>query len=101
MSTHNVIVAAVKCPRCGWTTGKDIEGFVGTGELREYRLGDRIRWADRKSVRHGGRPPDGTIDAEGYAVCENCGKDFFLILHVKNDILSSVEPDVRKPGHIK
>lgn len=99
MSTHNIILAEVVCPRCGGVV-REIEGFVGLGELREYRIGDRIQWAPRKSPQHAGRPPDGNVDAEGYGVCPRCGKDFFLVLRVRNDVLESVAPDPSKPGYI-
>jgi hypothetical protein len=100
MSTHNIVKASVTCPRCGNVTHGDIEGFVGFGNLTVYHVGDNIEWVPRKSVAHGGRPPHGTLDAEGYAVCDNCGKDFFVTLEIRNDKLEAVKPTSKRPGYM-
>ncbi len=100
MSVHNVIDAPVRCPHCHLVSHSEIEGFVGFGNLKRYAIGDRIDWMPRKSVQHGGRPPDGDIDAEGYTVCEHCGRDFFVRLRVRGDVLIEVEANPDKKGYM-
>ncbi|MBW3636277.1 MAG: hypothetical protein KY445_07410 [Armatimonadetes bacterium] len=100
MSTYNNLNALVKCSRCGCFVEAEIECFFGYGNLISYEIGDRYEWRPRKAVQNGGRPEEGNIDGEGYTQCPSCGKDFFVKVIVRDDIIRSVEPDSNKKPYM-
>jgi hypothetical protein len=70
--------------------------YFGYRDQLAYMLGDKYRWRTGRSVKNGGRPPDGDMEGEGYVECPLCRKDFFVIVHLRSDVLQSVEPDTDK-----
>lgn len=97
----NIIRATFACPRCGGTHEHAIESTLdGQGFASpDYRIGDRINWLPTREPEEGGRPLNGDLDTDGYAVCDVCGKDFFVRVEVRNDQLVKVEVDPSKPGY--
>jgi hypothetical protein len=67
--------------------------------LKEYRIGDRVEWKEHATPRKGGRPKDGNLAGEGYGECEQCGRDYFVIVNVNNDKICSLEIDPSKNGY--
>jgi DNA-directed RNA polymerase subunit RPC12/RpoP len=100
MSTHNRLNALVKCSRCGCFVEAEIECYFGFSNLNSYKIGDKYDWRPRKSVKNGGRPEDGNIEGEGYAECPSCGKDFFVKVIVRDDIIQSIQPDLSKKSYM-
>ncbi|NLE03240.1 MAG: hypothetical protein GX638_00355 [Crenarchaeota archaeon] len=101
MTVYNILNEKIPCPFCLEMVENGIEMYVGKGDLSEYRVGDRVEWNKGKSVSKGGRPPEGNADIEGYVECEHCGRDFFVIVHIRNDIIIGVEFDTNKRGFKK
>ena len=99
MSTYDLLHVDMICPRCGQNCRMEIELFVGIGNLIDYQIRDRIQWAPHSAPQNGGRPPNGDCEAEGYAECDSCTKDFFVKAIVRNDILTDVLVDPSKPGY--
>lgn len=101
MGAYNRLKAQMQCPRCQQGTEMEIDCYFGyVAEMREVSLGEIYPWVERKAVQNGGRPEGGTLDGEGYTECPLCGKDFFVIVRVRGDVLASVEPDLSKPPYI-
>jgi hypothetical protein len=61
--------------------------YFGLRNQLTYDLGEKYRWTNSPLVKNGGRPPEGTLDGEGYTECPICQKDFFVIVRVQNGIL--------------
>ncbi len=102
MGIYNKLSAAITCPHCHKTNSLDIDLYFGdTRNMRQFVIGSLYTWLPEKTVEHGGRPPDGNIDGEGYAVCPNCQRDFFVNVLIRDDRIAGVEPDLHKPGHIQ
>ena len=97
---YNCLPAEIKCPRCGVTGRVVIDLYFGLRNLIDYQLGDTVEWRPGKSVQKGGQPHEGTMDGEGYAECPECGKDYFLLVHVRNDKIVSVSPDPNRAPYI-
>jgi hypothetical protein len=66
----------------------------------DLKIGDRYPWVPRKQVQNGGRPDNGNVDGEGYMECPECGKDSFLLVVVRNDVIEGVEPNATRQGYI-
>ncbi|HEX7897319.1 MAG TPA: hypothetical protein VF950_06140 [Planctomycetota bacterium] len=77
-----------------------VDLYFGTRDLIEYKIGDRILWTGKKAVKNGGRPVGGNLEGEAYTECPVCQKDFYVIAHVRNDVLVGVESDPNKRPHI-
>ncbi len=99
MATANSLRESVQCPHCGAVESRHIEMFAGFGNLIEYSVGDLLVWVEGKSPKNGGRPAGGNADAEGYAECEQCGRDFFLTVRVRGDRIEGVVVDFEKRGY--
>ena len=93
MAAFNQLPARLQCPRCGRESDMMVDLYFGLRDQLEYKLGDTYRWRTGRSVKNGGRPPEGNLDGEGYTECPLCRKDFFVIVRVRNDVLQSVEPN--------
>lgn len=53
----------------------------------------------RMTTQSGGRPSTGDLDGEGDTECTICGRDFFVLVRVRSDIIVSVEADHTRQGH--
>jgi hypothetical protein len=101
MGTCNTILAETSCPRCSARVPVEVACRFGyTAEMFRFRIGDRYAWRPRKAVQNGGRPEGGDVDGEGYTDCPACGKDFFLKVIVRGDIIQAVEPDPAKQPYL-
>jgi hypothetical protein len=78
-----------------------VDLYFGYRQVLDYRLGDSYEWwTDQRPVRDGGRPPEGNLGGEGYSVCPNCKKDFFVKVIVRSDRIVRAEPDRSKKPYI-
>ncbi len=100
MGTYNTLTATFTCPRCGGSTEMYAELFFGYRDQLSLRLGDRYPWRTDSSPQDGGRPEGGNCDGEGYVECPLCRRDFFVVAHVRSDIIEGLEHDPTKPGYI-
>jgi hypothetical protein len=100
VSTYNLIRADLQCPHCGVNNTIEAEAFFGFGDLIDYAIGDLVRWVPRAAPQNGGRPSDGTMTGEGYAVCPGCGRDFFIDVAVVADRIQSLTVNRTKHGYI-
>lgn len=100
MSTLNVLHVRMPCPRRGHEADMEVECFFGFGNLIDYKIGDRVVWNEAKAVKHGGRPPGGNLDGEGYLVCPVCQLDAFVLVIVRDDLIVGVQPDSTRSGYI-
>ena len=100
MAAFNRLSARLGCPRCGRQSDMTVDLYFGFRDQLDFKLGDAYRWREGRSVKNGGRPPDGNLDGEGYTECPACAKDFWVIVRVRNDVLESVEPNTEKKPFI-
>ena len=100
MGLYNMLRTVFTCPYCGCTSELEIDLYFGFRNLITYGIGDLYRWKKCDSVKKGGRPSDGDLDGEGYAECESCKRDFFVIVRVRNDVIDSVKYDPTKKPYI-
>ncbi len=96
MAAFNQLSAHLRCSRCGREADVIVDLYFGLRDQRDYKLGDTYLWQDGKSVKNGGRPPEGNLDGEGYVVCPHCERDSFVVVSVRGDILESARPDTEK-----
>lgn len=101
MSVHNILKTRVKCPRCGEESEMEVELYFGFRNLIEYKIGEKVKWIPLKAIQNGGRPNNGNLNSEGYAECPKCKKDFFVIVHIKGDVIESLEADLDKKPYIR
>ena len=103
MGTYNVLKKVkIECPRCKQFAEQEVDLHFGyTNEMLEFSLGDKYLWFPKKDFKNGGRPENGTIDGEGYVVCELCKRDFFVRVKVKNDVIEGVELDSIKKTFLR
>ncbi|MEZ4410041.1 MAG: hypothetical protein R3A52_26735 [Polyangiales bacterium] len=100
MSTYNLLRARISCPHCGASSMTLVECAFGyTAYMVELSLGSTYPWVPRKAERNGGRPPDGTGLFDGYAECDACDLDFFVDVHIVNDIIVSASASLELPGY--
>jgi hypothetical protein len=101
MSTYNTLQTEMSCLRCALLVRVEINLYFGdTSMMDEFKIGDRYKWRGQRAVHNGGRPEGGNIDGEGYTECSHCGKDFFVKVIVRNDIIVKVEPDIERKGYV-
>ncbi|MES2793698.1 MAG: hypothetical protein V4719_29055 [Planctomycetota bacterium] len=101
MSTHNELHVVMNCCRCGVQNTFSLEVFGGRGELLTYSIGDTVQWNTRGSPAKGGRPPEGCCTFSGYGVCDQCGKDFFVNVDIRNDVIVGVSCDHQRAPYIE
>lgn len=102
MGTYNTLHAGITCPHCNTTVDTEIDTYFGdTLQMQSLLIGNAYPWRPGQDVDHGGRPEGGNIDGEGYTVCPNCQRDFFVKVVVRGDKIESVRPDPDKPGYIR
>lgn len=82
------------CPHCGTSAEIEAEFRFGLPDLSRYEIGDTLRWRD------GTRPPDGNLDGEAYTVCPRCGRDFWLRVQVREDVILWAEVDASRQGYL-
>ena len=101
MGTYNTLHSALTCPRCGEQVETEVECHFGsTPQMSHLKIGDHYPWLPGKQPENGGRPEQGTVDGEGYMECPRCGKDAFLRVLVREDVIVGLEPDTERRGHI-
>jgi hypothetical protein len=101
MGTFNTLRAVLACPRCGAVGEVEVElRFGNTAQMQELFVGDRYPWVAGMSPQHKGRPEGGNMDGQGYMECEQCHKDSFQRVIVREDIIVGIEPNREKRGYI-
>jgi hypothetical protein len=102
MGTYNILKTKIECPRCEQIAEQEIDLHFGyTNEMLEFNLGGKYLWCAEREFQNGGRPENGSIDGEGYVVCELCKRDFFVKVLVRNDVIESIEFDSTKKPYLK
>lgn len=102
MGTYNVLKTKIECPRCKQFADQEVDLHFGyTNEMIEFNLGDKYIWHLEREFQNGGRPANGSIDGEGYVVCELCKRDFFVKVKVRDDVIEGVEFDSAKKPFLK
>ena len=101
MGMFNTLKADMVCPHCGQTGEMEIDMYFGdTRNLSQFRMGDLYLWLPDRPAESGGRPPDGSVDGEGYTECPNCGRDFYADVLIRVDRITEVQANLHKPGYI-
>ena len=72
----------------------------GYGASNDYSVGDLVKWNPAIYLDYPGRPPLGDLIAEGYAVCPNCEKDYFVDVAVEKDVIERVTVNPTRQGYI-
>ncbi|WP_327072864.1 hypothetical protein OG196_09440 [Kitasatospora purpeofusca] len=101
MSGYNLILHPLICPRCGFNGAAEAEFRFGLMEFRAYRVGEKIDWGLKGLRFPASRPSNGEYEGEGYVQCVNCGKDYWVIISVAADMITSVTVDREKEGYIE
>jgi len=101
MGTYNFLQSDMTCPFCGKTSSTEIDLHFGeTIYMKTFALGDEYSWVPRKAVQNGGRPPEDTMNGEGYAECPECRQGYYVKVTVRNDRIESVLADVEKTNRL-
>jgi hypothetical protein len=100
MSVYNILKTRMNCPRCGTESEMEVDLYFGLRNQIQYQIGDKVEWIPQKAVQNGGRPENGNLNGEAYAQCPKCKKDFFVIAHIKNDVIESLQPNLEKKSYI-
>jgi hypothetical protein len=90
----------MSCPHCGEDLEMEVDLYFVLRNQIEYKFGDKVEWIPQKAVKNGGRPENGNLDGEAYSECPKCKKDFFIIAHIKNDVIESLEANLEKKSYI-
>ena len=96
MKTNNILYAKMICPLCKQLVETEIKMNIGdTRQMYQYTIGDHLVWRRHASVQNGGRPGNGTIDAEGFSYSPLCGDRIFVKVIIRSDIITDVffDPD--------
>lgn len=101
MGLYNLLSATMVCPRCNQTVELEIQIYIGHKQLYSYRIGDAVNWLPNSDVEHGGFPPSGSMEGEGYTECPQCKKDFFLVVQIRDGKIAGVNPDLSKKPYIQ
>ena len=94
MSLYDIIEHSMSCPFCEHNQKFDIEVRFQNADLNTYHLGDKIIEINR-NLKYS------DIDIDGYAQCNLCFMDFFVIVSVKNKIISSINVDLSMKGYVE
>lgn len=86
MGMFNYLYFKETCPICKKMENMEAEIKIGKLDLDIYKIGDIINWGDVKK-----RPLNGNFIGEGYVVCENCHKDFWIDVMILNDVIVNVQ----------
>lgn len=97
VSGYNLLRTELRCLHCLGAAEVEAEFRFGLLDFRRYVTGDRIEWARKGGSR---RPADGDFRGEGYVECPLCGRDYWVTIGVRSDLIESVDIDLDRPGYI-
>ncbi|RMI41318.1 hypothetical protein [Streptomyces triticirhizae] len=100
MSAFNTLDTVLTCPHCENTRQTEVEFKFGLLDQLAYRLDDRLDWGEGGHRFPKERPPGGDYTGEGYAVCPVCGRDYWVDIVTRNDVLSEAIPNPDRPGYL-
>ena len=97
---YNLLEFRMACPRCGVVCDQTAEFRYGLLDLHTYHVGDLV------SFEHIGPIAEvpsalGLADVPGYVECEDCHKDFWVIIHTDMDRIGRVTVDESRQGYIR
>lgn len=95
MSVYDSILCELTCPHCSVTAEFDVEVRFSSANLFLYKVGSRID-ETYKPLLQG----NSDFEIEGYTDCENCKKDFFTLVSVKNKTIKNVVVDIVRQGYL-
>jgi hypothetical protein len=58
--------------------------------------GNRCYWQPHQRVEEGGRPVGGNLDGSGFTECPYCGRNYYVQVFVRDDLITQVVPDPLK-----
>ena len=99
MSIYNYLLMRTICPWCFEESDVRAQFRFGLRDLREYRIGDRLEWKGRGVRTPRLRPPGGDFDSEAYVECPKCGREFWLQVTIRGDVIRSAIVDVDRDDY--
>ncbi|SRR6266567_1273436 len=88
MSIYNYLLMRPICPWC--FEESDVRAQSGSA----FGIGDRLEWKGRGVRTPRLRPPGGDFDSEAYVECPKCGREFWLQVTIRADVIRSAIVDV-------
>ncbi|MDR2869495.1 MAG: hypothetical protein LBV04_03510 [Deferribacteraceae bacterium] len=92
MGMYNYLNFQDLCPHCKENLQFQAEIKIAFLNLDSYCVGDKLNW---KNKAH-----KASDIYAGYVECDNCAKDFWIDVIVKEDIISAIKIS-KKEGYIK
>lgn len=99
MGAVNYLDTTFRCPLCGYDGEFEFELRAGLRNQLRFKPGAKYVWVPRKEPQNGGRPPNGTADLAAYDECGQCGRDFFVTVPVRGDVLGEPTYDATRAGY--
>lgn len=83
MGLYNILITSVNCPNCKNQSEVGAELKIGYLNLKEYRVGDKIEWAEGFAKwPHQKRTNNGNFIGDGYIECPHCGFEYLILITV-------------------
>ena len=87
----------MRCPFCNSLNEIEVEAKIGVLSQMDYKIGDKIIWANGGKASKGKRPTDGNFFTDdGYAECDICNRDFWVDIDIQNDVITKVSANEKK-----
>ncbi|XSG76359.1 hypothetical protein ACP8Y2_05030 [Herpetosiphon llansteffanensis] len=95
MGLFNTLHLQAPCLRCGVEIPLVLQFKYAENWQHAYKINDQLRWNSRHPRYNDGKPGAAHVVisaiSEDCPVCKHDGDDY--LIHVYNDVLTSVEPD--------
>src|SRR5262245_28885654 len=88
MGLFNVLHYEGRCPRCGFVGPLRAQFNLGSLELRDYRIGDRLDWSG--PIRDYDPPEDGYAADHGFVECPRCSSSFWVWITTEDGVIARV-----------
>jgi predicted RNA-binding Zn-ribbon protein involved in translation (DUF1610 family) len=93
MSVYNTLIVPIVCPHCGNDVELRADFRFGLRDQLDYRIGEPVIWEGRGVRTPDRRPAGGNFDGEAYSECPSCGREIWLLIHVRDDLIAGAELD--------
>ena len=95
MSLYNILKFTYVCPRQFHECEAEAEFKYGLLDFHVYHIGDVVAFGTVGEVV--GDPGEaGFVEVEGYAECQCCHKDYWIVIHIENRRIIGVSVDENK-----